>query len=69
MRILFISNYKFWLNYVGREKPTAASHHMFGMYQLIERFAAPNRAVLRPEIGGGVRWTSSAIAAPAYTRY
>lgn len=53
MRILFISNYKFWLNYVGREKPTAASHHMFGMYQLIERFAAPNRAVLRPEIGGG----------------
>lgn len=50
MRILFISNYDAWER-VGRG--VMPSHHLFGVYEMIEHFVTPNSAILKAQYGGG----------------
>ncbi len=50
MRILFISNYKAWVNV---EKGRMPSHHLFGIKEMIDHFDSPSSATLKQQFGGG----------------
>lgn len=50
MRILFISNYEAW---EGVGKGVMPSHHLFGIYEMIDHFVTPTSAILKAQFGGG----------------
>lgn len=50
MNILFVSDYPAWLKVAKGEMP---SHHLFGVFEMIDHFRTPSSAVIKQSLGGG----------------
>ena len=49
MNILFVSDYPAWLKVAKGEMP---SHHLFGVFEMIDHFRTPSSAVIKQSLGG-----------------